>query len=69
MAVASFLNDKPFNTKTFPGVGREVYDRSPDRSLLNVSPITDSGINDVDVKAESNGKLEDKKQRISPIYR
>ncbi|KAL5258557.1 hypothetical protein ACHWQZ_G009141 [Mnemiopsis leidyi] len=58
-----------FGEEAGPGTRREVYDRSPDRSLLNVSPITDSGINEVDVQTGPNGKIKDKKRQISPIYR
>ena len=54
---------------------RREFDRSPDRSLLNVSPITDSGLNEVEVvKEESKVKKSvsvqiPEENRISPIYR
>ena len=53
-----------------------MFDRSPDRGLLNVSPITDSGLNDLEQKGTDEGvkpflapkKLQEKRREISPIY-
>ncbi|XP_063679927.1 uncharacterized protein LOC134815337 isoform X2 [Bolinopsis microptera] len=57
------------------GMERREFDRSPDRSLLNVSPITDSGLNEVDVVKEERKVKKSvsvqipEENRISPIYR
>ena len=57
------------------GVERREFDRSPDRSLLNVSPITDSGLNEVEVVNEESKVKKSvsvqipEENRISPIYR